>query len=297
MKRISEIVRTGSVLVSDGAWGTFLHNMGLRPGECPESWNLEYPERVSQTAKAYVDAGARIVGTNSFGGSRYKLAHYGLAEKAFQINEAAAALSKEACGGRAVVIGSTGPTGKMLIMGDVTEKDLYDAFAEQVVALERGGADAVCVETMSATDEALCAIRAAKENTDLEVISTFTFDRTVGNTYRTMMGVSPTEAAQAVLAEGVDIIGSNCGNGMSGMIEIVRELRSVDPSVPILVHVNAGAPEIVDGETVFPETPEGMASLVPQLIKAGAGIIGGCCGTTPAHITAIADSVCGSRNN
>jgi 5-methyltetrahydrofolate--homocysteine methyltransferase len=243
------------------------------------------------TARAYIDAGAEVVGTNSFGGSSYKLAHYGLSDRVSEINEAAATISKEAAGERAVVIGSTGPTGKMLIMGDVTEKDLYDAFTEQIVALERGGADAVCVETMSALDEALCAIRAAKENTGLEVISTFTFERTVDNTYRTMMGVSPTQAAEAVLAEGVDVIGSNCGNGMAGMIEIVEELRAVNSSVPILVHANAGAPKVVDGETVFPETPEDMASLVPQLIKAGAGVIGGCCGTTPAHITAIAESI------
>lgn len=291
MKKISQKIRTGAILVSDGAWGTFLHNLGLQPGECPESWNIEHPDRVLQTAKAYLDAGAEIVGTNSFGGSRYKLAHYGLSEKASEINEAAAAISRKAVGERAFVIGSVGPTGKMLIMGDVTEKDLYDTFAEQVIALERGGADAVCVETMSALDEALCAIRAAKENTSLEVISTFTFERTVDDTYRTMMGVSPTQAAQTVLGEGVDVIGSNCGNGMSGMVEIVRELRAVDSSVPILIHANAGSPRIVDGETVFPETPEDMASFVPQLAEAGAGIIGGCCGTTPAHIAAIADKV------
>lgn len=291
MKKISEKIRAGTILVSDGAWGTFLHSLGLEPGECPESWNVKHPDRVSKTARAYIDAGAEVVGTNSFGGSRYKLAHYGLSDKCSEINEAAAAISKKAAGERAVVIGSTGPTGKMLIVGDVTEEDLYNAFAEQIMALERGGADAVCVETMSALDEALCAIRAAKENTSLEVISTFTFERTVDNTYRTMMGVSPTQAAEAVLAEGVDVIGSNCGNGMAGMIEIVEELRAVDSSVPILIHANAGSPQIVDGETVFPETPDDMASLVPQLIKAGAGIIGGCCGTTPAHITAIAEKV------
>jgi 5-methyltetrahydrofolate--homocysteine methyltransferase len=176
----------------------------------------------------------------------------------------------------------------MLIVGDVTENDLYQAFKEQAVALAEGGADAVCIETMSAIDEAALAIRAARENTKLEIIATFTFEQTVQGDYRTMMGVSPAEAATACIGAGAHVIGTNCGNGMERMIDIVREMRAAVPAAPILVHANAGKPQNIDGCDVFPETPSEMAARVPALIAAGAGIIGGCCGTTPEHIKAIA---------
>jgi 5-methyltetrahydrofolate--homocysteine methyltransferase len=176
-------------------------------------------------------------------------------------------------------------------MGDVSESELYEGFTEQAVALEKGGADAICVETMSAVDEAVLAVKAARENTDLEVICTFTFERTVQGEYRSMMGVSPTEAARAAMEAGADIIGTNCGNGFEQMIDIVREIRAEAPEMPILVHANAGLPTNVDGVDVFPDTPEQMAVLVPALIDAGANIIGGCCGTTPEHIKAIKQAV------
>jgi 5-methyltetrahydrofolate--homocysteine methyltransferase len=144
---------------------------------------------------------------------------------------------------------------------------------------------------MSAVDEAVLAVKAARENTDLEVICTFTFERTVQGEYRSMMGVSPTEAARAAIEAGADIIGTNCGNGFEQMIDIVREIRVEAPEIPILVHANAGLPTNVDGVDVFPDTPEQMASLIPSLIDAGANIIGGCCGTTPEHIKAIKQAV------
>jgi 5-methyltetrahydrofolate--homocysteine methyltransferase len=175
----------------------------------------------------------------------------------------------------------------MLLMGDVSEKELEDAFAEQAAALAEGGADAFCIETFAAIDEAQLAVKAAKANTDLEVICTFTFERTVQNDYRTMMGVSPSEMADAILSAGADIIGTNCGNGSERMIEIVHELRSAAPAAPILVHANAGMPTNVNGADIFPEGPDEMAGHVAGLIEAGANIIGGCCGTTPEHIRAI----------
>jgi 5-methyltetrahydrofolate--homocysteine methyltransferase len=179
----------------------------------------------------------------------------------------------------------------MLVIEEVTEQELYDAFKAQMIALEAGGADAVCIETMTDIAEARQAVRAACENTHLEVICTFTFERTVRGDYRTMMGVSPADAAKALIGAGADIIGTNCGNGMERMVEIVREMRSVDAGIPILVHANAGLPQIVDGRNVFPETPEDMARQAPALIEAGANIIGGCCGTTPAHIRAIIEAI------
>jgi 5-methyltetrahydrofolate--homocysteine methyltransferase len=159
------------------------------------------------------------------------------------------------------------------------------------VALEKGGADAICIETMSDIEEAVQAIRAARENTRLEVICTFTFERTLQGDYRTMMGVSPAQAASAVLEAGADIIGTNCGNGFERMIDIVKEIRTVSSDIPVLVHANAGLPRNVGGKDVFPDTPEQMASLVPDLVHAGANIIGGCCGTTPEHISAIKQAV------
>ncbi|MBD3419698.1 MAG: methionine synthase [Chitinivibrionales bacterium] len=286
MKPVTNLIRQKGVLVSDGAWGTILQQKGLQAGECPELWNIEHADDVVAIAKSYIDAGSDLIETNSFGGSVFKLEHYGLADRAHEINEAAAGLSRQAAGEK-LVIASMGPTGKILMMGEITEEQLYEAFKTQAVALAEGGADALCIETMSAIDEAVCAIKAAKENTRLEIICTFTFEKTVDNTYRTMMGVSPAEMAQAVLDAGADILGSNCGNGIANMVEITRELHQAAPDTPILIHANAGMPEHVDGEVVFPETPEMMAHQTPMLREAGASIIGGCCGTTPGHIRAI----------
>jgi len=287
-----EVVRNGEILISDGAWGTMLQAAGLQPGECPELWNVERPEAVAAVARGYVEAGSDMIQTNSFGGSRFKLDMFGLADRTVELNEAAARISREAAGDDVWVIASVGPTGKMLLMGDVTEQDLYDAFAEQAAALVRGGADALCIETMSAIDEAGVAVRAAKETAGCEVICTFTFERTISGDYRTMMGVTPEQATAAALEAGADIVGTNCGNGIAGMVEIVRRIRTVAPAeVPVLVHANAGMPQRTGDRTVFPETPEETASYVPALLDAGCSIVGGCCGTTPEHIRAIRRAV------
>ncbi len=291
MKKILSEINNGNVLVSDGAWGTFLQQKGLVPGECPEAWNITHPSDVLDIAKSYIDAGADMVETNSFGGNRLKLAQYGFEDKVYEFNKAAAEISRKAAGPDRFVLGSVGPTGKLLLMEEVTEEELYEAFKEQAMALEAGGVNAIMIETMTDLEEARIAVKAAKENTSCEVFATMTFEKVIGGGYRSMMGISPSEMAGTLVEAGADLIGTNCGNGIEDMIGMVREIRTVNQKIPVLVHANAGMPRYLDGVTTFPETPEDMASKVKDIIAAGANIVGGCCGTTPQHIRKVREVV------
>lgn len=290
-KVIMEKIARGETLISDGAMGTMLHAQGLGSHECPESWCVLHPEIVRGVAQAYFEAGADMVETNSFGGNSFRLASYGMADKTEEFNRAAAALAREAAGEDRFVAASVGPTAQFLKGegGKLEPEALYESFAVQVKALAEGGADALCIETMSSLKEAAQAIRAAKDHTSLPVFCTFTFEAKPRGFF-TMMGVTPEKAAAGLVEAGADAIGANCGNGITNMIEITRRMRATAPSTPILIHANAGMPTIEAGKTVFKETPEFMAAQVGELIRAGANIIGGCCGTTPAHITAMAQA-------
>lgn len=284
MGKILNLLSNNKILLSDGAWGTIMQTKGLTAGECPELWNINRRSDVFDIAKSYISAGSDLVKTNSFGANKFRLEHYGLESRVNELNKTAAEISREAAGDEKIVLGSVGPSGKMLFMGDVTEQELYDCFAEQAAALQQGGADAVLIETFSATDEALCAIKAAKENTRLEVVCTFTFEKTADNSFKTMMGISVEDMAASVIAAGADVIGTNCGNGIERMIEIISLMKSCAGNTPLLVHSNAGLPEIQESRILYRETPEIMSSFLPELLKAGANIVGGCCGTTPEHI-------------
>lgn len=284
MSKIIQEIQKGRILVSDGAWGTFLQKKGLSPGECPEEWNITRPDDVFDIAQSYIQAGADMIETNSFGGNCYKLKGYGLENQVFELNKAAAEISRKAAGPDRFVLGSVGPTGKLLMMEEVTEDELYKAFKDQSQALEAGGANAIVIETMTDLEEARIAVKAAKENTACEVICTMTFDKILSGEFRTMMGISPGEMTETLVEAGASVIGANCGNGIADMIGIVKEIRQVNATIPILIHANAGMPQYCDGETTFPESPADMAGRVKEIIEAGANIIGGCCGTTPGHI-------------
>ncbi|OQY00980.1 MAG: methionine synthase [Bacteroidetes bacterium 4572_117] len=291
MKKLLDKLKEGQVLLSDGAWGTMLFEKGLTAGECPELWNITNRDKVFEIAQSYIKAGADIIETNSFGSSGIKLELFDLADRAEEINIKAAEISRDAAGNDHYVFGSIGPSGKILMMGDVTEEQLYKTFSRQSAALEKGGADAIIIETITALDEAMIAIRAAKENTGLPVVCTFTFDKTVNNDFRTMMGVSPTEMTENLINSGVDIIGTNCGNGFDGMLEIVKEIRQTNATIPLMVQANAGLPQLINGQSVFPESPDEMAAKLPLLIDLGVNTIGGCCGTTPKHIAKFAEVI------
>ena len=291
MGRITGLLKEGKILLSDGAWGTFLQQKGLKGTDCPEMWNIDHPDDIFQIAKSYIDAGSDMIETNSFGGNIFKLRSYGLENEVYKLNKAAAEISRKAAGSDKIVLGSIGPSGKLLMMGDVTEEELYDAYKNQSIALQDGGADAIIIETFTDLQEAVIAVRAAKDNTHCEVICTMTFDKTLQDTFYTMMGVSPKEMVKTLIENGADIIGANCGNGMENMIGIVKEIRDENSSIPVLVHANAGVPEYIDGETVFNESPDITAGFIPELIKLNTNIIGGCCGTTPDHIREIGEQI------
>lgn len=274
------------ILISDGAWGTMLQTRGMSGDDCPEEWNISHPDDVRAVAQAYVEAGVDMVLTNTFGGSRIKLDKKHLADKVMEFNRAGAALSLEAAGG-VIVAGSVGPTGEFLQpMGLLSEEQMQAVYTEQIKALLSAGVRVICIETMMALEEAQCAVRAAKAlDATVDVLATMTFEKGAKG-YHTMMGVSPAQAAAGLLEAGADVVGSNCGNGIEGMVEIAAEFRACTDA-PILIHANAGVPQLVGGKTVFRQCPADFAANVKALIKAGANIVGGCCGTTPEHIRAM----------
>ncbi|HNW60700.1 MAG TPA: homocysteine S-methyltransferase family protein [bacterium] len=271
-------------ILFDGGLGTQLQARGLPVGSSPESWNRLHPEHVRAVHQAYLEAGAQVLTTNSFGASPHKLGMDKVEGDAEEINFTAAHLARTVAADRAWVAGSMGPTGIMVAMGEIPADEIVAGFALQARGLARGGADIILVETMSDLEEAMLAIRGARAGCSLPVLVSFTFAPGQRG-YRTMMGVNAAQAAAALAGAGVAAMGCNCGTGIDDAIAIVREIRR-EWEGPILCEPNAGLPELVDGATRYRETPEKMAARIPELISAGAGLVGGCCGTTPDHILA-----------
>ena len=276
-------------VVLDGAMGTELDKRGMPAGYCRELWNVEQPEKVRNIHLAYIDAGSDAVLTNTFGGNRLKLAAYDLADRAHELNVRAAEIARLEAGDDHFVLGDIGPTGLFMEpLGTTSYDEFYEAFAEQAEAFVAGGADAVIVETMSAVEEAVAAVRAAKGTCSLPVLALMGFNRDAdGEGFHTVMGVDIERAVNELSEAGADVVGTNCWNSFGEMCEIVRRMKRFTEK-PVVAEPNAGQPKLLDGKTVFDETPEMMADGVENLVGAGARIIGGCCGTTPEHIRLMA---------
>jgi 5-methyltetrahydrofolate--homocysteine methyltransferase len=295
MASLRERLGARRLLVADGAWGTRLQERGLQAGECPELWNVTRPQEVLEVAASYLAAGADLILTNTFGGSPLMLRRHGLEERTAELNAAGARLSLEAAGTRALVAASIGPTGELPApLGAVSEAELEEGFRRQARALLETGVRILCVETMIDLTEACCAVRAARRaarelGLAVEVMATLTYGPTPGG-YRTAMGVDIPQTVEALTRAGADVLGSNCGNGIEQMLPIAAAFRALT-DLPLLVQANAGLPVLEGGRTVFRQGPEDMARHVPALARAGASIIGGCCGTGPAHIAALRRAV------
>lgn len=273
--------------IFDGAMGTMLQEGGLKPGGCPELMNLEQPDVVQKIHEAYIEAGATMIETNTFGASALKLDHYGLEDRVKEINEVAVKIAHEASKGRAKIVGSLGPTGRFIVpLGDLEFEDAYQSFYEQAKTLADAGADYLLFETCIDIQEMRAGLLAAKDATNLPIICQLSYSEDG----RTVTGTDPQTAAITLEALGADIIGVNCSLGPQELVPIVKTLAE-NCSVPISVLPNAGMPRLENGRTIFPMGPEEFASWGAKLVAAGATYLGGCCGTTPAHIKALAAAV------
>jgi 5-methyltetrahydrofolate--homocysteine methyltransferase len=277
----------GEILVADGAMGTMLFERGLKTGECPESINLSRLDVLEEIACLYIEAGAEIIQTNTFGGSTLKLAAYGLENKTEEICRNAVNAVRKTVGKKAYISGSCGPCGKILKpYGDTEPEEILDSFKDQMNALIAAGVDLICIETMIDLEEAKLAIKAVRDvSSDIPIMATMTFDTTPDGFF-TIMGVTIKQAADGLEEAGANVIGSNCGNGIENMIKIAGEFKAVS-SLPIVIQSNAGLPEMKGVEVVYNETPEFMREKARELIQIGVSVIGGCCGTTPEHIRLI----------
>lgn len=289
MKTIPSLLAERDYIIADGAMGTMLFSSGLEHGDPPDAWNVDYPDRVAAVHQAYLEAGAQIILTNTFGGNRYRLMLHSLENRVGEFNQAAARLLRavvDASGAQALVAGDMGPSGQVLTpYGELSFEDARDGFAEQAAGLVAGGVDLVWIETMSDLNEVRAAYEGVRQvSADIPIITTMTFD-THG---RTMMGVTPEQALESLSGLGAVALGGNCGNGPEEIITVIEKMYAVSPDTVLVAKANAGIPELVGGRAVYRATPETMGEYAVQAYAAGARVIGACCGSTPAHVQAIA---------
>ncbi len=289
-KAVKERLQSGETLIADGATGTILMAAGLPAGTPPELWNVQRPEQILQLHRSYLDAGSQIILTNTFGGSRIKLATGGLGDRTRELNQAAVALAREAAGREAFVAGDIGPTGELMApYGPLVYDRAVEVFAEQAEALAGAGADLVWIETMMDLEEARAAVTGVRQACDLPVFCSLSF----GAKGRTMMGVKASQAAAELWSLGLAAIGANCGEGIDVVEPVLTEMRQVLPDAPLIAKPNAGLPKLVGDRTVYDMEPAAFASRIPEFMALGARIVGACCGSTPAHIAAVSETVRG----
>ena len=287
--RFLSVVAERPTVLADGAMGTMLFSAGLQFGDPPEAWNVSHPDVVRRIQRSYLEAGSLIVMTNTFGANRLRLGLHGLEDRVAELNQTAAVLLRaevDAAGGKALVAGDIGPSGAIMApVGTLDHDEAVDVFAEQAAALVAGGVDLIWIETMSDLAEIGAAIQGVRRVAPgIPLITTMTFD-TRGHT---MMGVSPEQAVVALSAWGADAVGGNCGNGPDELVEVIRRMHAAAPEVTLVAKSNAGVPELVDLRAVYRATPDEMAPRAAEMRDSGATIVGGCCGTTPEHLRAIA---------
>jgi len=288
MDTLSQLLTSGKPILLDGAMGTMLMDAGLESGGSPEEWNILHPERVKAIHQAYVEAGSQIFLTNTFGGTSFRLANHGLEDRTEELNAAAGKIARQvadAADRDVLVAGSIGPSGQLFEpMGSLSIEKAVQAFREQASGLAEGGVDLFWIETMSDLEEVKAAVTGIREISDLPITATMSFD-----THRhTMMGVSPTRAARELGQLGLAALGANCGTGSDELIEAIKSMKAESSEVPLIAKANAGIPQILGDEIVYNGSPQVMAAYARDVFQAGAQLIGGCCGNTPAHIQAMA---------
>ena len=292
--RFRAVLDEGGPILADGAMGTMLFASGLQFGDPPETWNLAHPDIVRRIQRGYLDAGSRILLTNTFGGNRLRLRLHGLQDRVDELNRTAAILLRaevHAAGGTALVAGDIGPSGEIVApLGTLEYDEAVDVFREQAASLVAGGVDLIWIETMSDLNEIKAAIEGVRRAAPgIALVTTMTFD-TRGYT---MMGVSPEEAVRHLAAWGADAIGGNCGNGPDELIPVIAAMHAVAPEVVLVAKSNAGMPELIDLQAVYRASPEMMAGTAIEMCDAGARIIGACCGSTPDHLAAMRVALAG----
>jgi 5-methyltetrahydrofolate--homocysteine methyltransferase len=292
--RLKELLDGTGPILADGAMGTMLFEAGLQFGDPPEIWNLAHPDVVRGVHRGYLDAGARILLTNTFGGNRFRLGLSGHEDRVEELNRTAAILLRaevDAAGGTALVAGDIGPSGLIMSpLGTLEHDEAVAGFAEQASSLAAGGVDCIWIETMSDLSEITAAIEGVRAaDPAMPIIATMTFD-TRGHT---MMGVTPEAAAAALDDLGVHALGGNCGNGPDELTPVIAKMHAARPSARLVAKSNVGMPELVDGRAVYRADPAVMAGCALEMRAAGATLIGACCGSTPLHLRAMAEALAG----